>query len=233
MSHSAESSDPHLPVTAQMTPTQLHTTAACRRLAATLDVAVCAVIASRSVSARHHVYATDDVAAWLDDRQYVLGQGPTVDALTTRAAVLVPATDALHVFTRWPAFSQEIAGRPVSAVFAFPLLVGEALLGTAQLHRAQPGNLTSVQAAALPGLLAQLVTAILDDYTDAGGILNTAVDDDGSADIAMAVGMVAVQLATTLPNALARLRGTAYTTDRPLCDVADDVLHRRLHYRPN
>lgn len=88
--------------------------------------------------------------------------------------------------------------------------------------------------AALPELLAQLVTAVLDDYTgDAGGVLNAAVDDDGAAQVAMAVGMVSVQLATALPNALARLRGTACTTNRPLHDIALDVLNRRLHYRPS
>ncbi len=162
------------------------------------------------------------------------GAGPDRRRSQHRAPVLVPDTDEPQIATRWPGFTQEIGGHPVRAVFAFPLLVGDAVLGTAQLHRTRPHSLTPVQVAALPELLAQLVTAVLDDYTgDAGGVLNAAVDDDGAAQVAMAVGMVSVQLATALPNALAGLRGTACTTNRPLHDIALDVLNRRLHYRPS
>lgn len=229
MPHSGKSSQPHLPVTAQLAPIQPALAAVCGRVAEALEVGVCVVIASRSVSTRHRVHATDQVAAWLDDRQYVLGQGPIVDVLTTRAPILIPDTDEPQVSIRWSAFAQEIAGRPVRAVFVFPLLVGDAMLGTAQLHRAQPRRLTPVQVAALPGFIAELVTAVLDDHT---GTQPDASGDDESDHIAMAVGMVAVQLGTSLPNALAQLRGTAYADNRPLADIAHDVLERRLHYRP-
>jgi hypothetical protein len=229
----SQPSDPHLPVTAEITRTPLRTAAVSGRLADAIQAQVCVVLAFGAITARHRLYATDDVAAWLDDRQYVLGQGPTVDALTTRTPVLVPDTDALQVATRWPGFAQEIVGHPVGAVFALPLLVGDTVLGTAQLHRAQPKDLTPHQVAAIAQLIADLVTAVLDDYTDDQGILpNPFSPDDGSARVAMAVGMAAVQLETNLPDALARLRGTAYTTNRPLEDIARDVLDRRLHYRP-
>ena len=231
--YSSQSSDPHLPVPAEITRTPLRTAAVSGRLADAIQAQVCVVLAFGAITARHRVYATDDVAAWLDDRQYVLGQGPTIDALTTRAPVLVPDSDALQVAIRWPGFAQEIVGHPVRAVFALPLLVGDTVLGTAQLHRAQPHNLTPDQVAAVPGLMAELVTAVLDDYTDEqGAMLDGGFSEESSARVAMAVGMVAVQLGTTLSDALARLRGTAYTTNRPLEDIARDVLDRRLHYRP-
>lgn len=53
-----------------------------------------------------------------------------------------------------------------SAVFAFLLLVGDGVLGTVKLHRTRPGELTQVETAERPMLLAEPMTAVLDDYTD-------------------------------------------------------------------
>ncbi len=47
-----------------------------------------------------------------------------------------------------------------------------------------------------------------------------------------ASGMVAVQLDSTIAQALIRLRGYAYANDRPLAEVAQDVTARRLRFEP-
>ncbi len=45
-----------------------------------------------------------------------------------------------------------------------------------------------------------------------------------------ATGMVSVQLGTTLAQALVRLRAYAYSSERPLGDVAQDIVARRLRF---
>jgi AmiR/NasT family two-component response regulator len=44
----------------------------------------------------------------------------------------------------------------------------------------------------------------------------------------LATGMLAALLEVTIDNAFARLRAYAYSVNRPLLEVADDVLHRRI-----
>ena len=49
-----------------------------------------------------------------------------------------------------------------------------------------------------------------------------------SAEIYQAAGMITVQLDVDIPEALARLRAHAYAEERPLREVARDVVGRRL-----
>jgi hypothetical protein len=52
------------------------------------------------------------------------------------------------------------------------------------------------------------------------------------AEVHQATGMVAVQLDVPVTTALARLRAHAFAEDRPLIDVARDVVARRLTFDP-
>lgn len=182
-------------------------------------------------STRWPLYATDPLAALLDERQHVLGEGPAIDAHRYRRPVLVPDVRAGDTTATWPAFAQEIYDQRIGAVFAFPLTAGDALLGTVQLHRPASGALTAREEAKLPGLLGSLLSAVLDDFTDDPDIVLDAWarDTDQSA-IAVATGMVAEQLHTTIDNAMARLRATAYADNRPLADVARDVINGSYTY---
>ena len=48
--------------------------------------------------------------------------------------------------------------------------------------------------------------------------------------IHQATGMIAAQLDDTVANALARLRASAFTSGRPMYDVAQDVVERRVRF---
>ena len=48
-----------------------------------------------------------------------------------------------------------------------------------------------------------------------------------------AAGMIAVQLAVPVPEALLRLRARAFSTGRVISDVAADVVARRLRFEPS
>jgi AmiR/NasT family two-component response regulator len=53
---------------------------------------------------------------------------------------------------------------------------------------------------------------------------------DGRAELFQAQGMVMVQLGVPLTAALTRLRAHAYAENRPLTDVARDVVARRIRF---
>lgn len=189
------------------------------------------------VTTRGHratVCATNDVAARIEDAQFVLGEGPCVDAAASRTPVLVgDLLDPLHgVDGRWPGFQDAAAEVGVRAVFAFPLRIGAIALGAMDLVRASPGALEADQLAS--ALLAADTTAML--------LLDLATVGDDLADDAWhrsayrfkvhgAAGMVMVQLGLPIEQAMARLRARAYVEGRALPDVADDVVEGRLRFQ--
>ena len=48
--------------------------------------------------------------------------------------------------------------------------------------------------------------------------------------IRQATGVIAAQLDDTTPDALARLRAAAFASGRPVCDIAQDVVERRIRF---
>lgn len=50
----------------------------------------------------------------------------------------------------------------------------------------------------------------------------------GRAEIPQATGMIAVQLGVSITEALAQLRAAAFAAHRPILDIAEDVIARRL-----
>src|SRR2546427_849168 len=73
------------------------------------------------------VWASDPVAARLEDIQLTLGEGPTMDALRWTSPAIEPHLAA--VSTRWPFFRSPALDLGVGAVLAFPLQVGVIRLG--------------------------------------------------------------------------------------------------------
>ncbi|MFH8410163.1 GAF domain-containing protein [Streptomyces sp. NPDC018019] len=176
------------------------------------------------------VWSTPGTSARLEDLQYTLGQGPALETAAMCAPVIEP--DLVHVAAgRWPALLPEAIGLGVGAVFCFPLLLGGACLGTLTLQRAAPGPLKEAEHTDA-WLVAGALTAVLAD----GAQQWAASDAKGDsvlyrAAVHQAAGMVSVQAETTLAQALVRLRAYAFARGRPVVDVAEDVVARRVHFR--
>jgi len=168
------------------------------------------------------VWSADATSTSLQDLQFTLGEGPSIDA--TRLGVMMVAPDLTSVQAhRWPAFAAAAAEFGVRAMFAFPLRIGAIGLGAMEIYRVEPGPLlTGGLTDALS--LAEAVTAqMLRVPLGAGSfVLRAAVHQ--------ATGMVAVQLGTTLAEALVRLRAYAFGINRSINDVAADVVARRLDF---
>ncbi|MCC9305760.1 GAF domain-containing protein [Kitasatospora sp. RB6PN24] len=91
-----------------------------------------AIVLMTEAGHRAGVWAGDERVRRLEDRQFALGEGPTLDAFRTRRPVLVPDLPAPGEL-RWPVLSVALTshggvGGPRGA-FALPLQLGESCTG--------------------------------------------------------------------------------------------------------
>ena len=179
---------------------------------------------------RGSLCATDEVSQLIEELQYTLGEGPCVDAYQQDQVVAEPDL-ANPVRRRWPAFTPPTLTAGVRAVFGFPLRAGTVHLGALNLYRDTPGPLTGDQhasalvvayVAARWVLEAQAVAPpdTVAEELEAGGDFHFAVHN--------AAGIVSVQEGISVAEALIRLRAFAFSSDRLLADVAQDVIARKF-----
>ena len=179
--------------------------------------------------------ASDPHSARVEGLQFVLGEGPCIDAFATRRPVLVPdLTDGATI--RWPVYTPAAHEAGIRAVFAFPLQIGAARIGVLDLFREHAGPLTGDELPLALAFADVTVGGLLDrhheiDGAGAGDDLATAVEH--RAELFQAQGMVMVQLAVTINEAMARMRAYAYAEGRPLGEIARDVVARRLRFDPD
>jgi hypothetical protein len=179
---------------------------------------------------RGSLSASDGVSRLIEELQYTLGEGPCVDAYRQDQVVAEPDL-ADPATTRWPAFTPAALRAGARAVFGFPLHAGTVRLGALNLYRDRPGPLTGDQhadALVLAGVVARWVLE-----TQAGAAPGAVAEElEAGADFHFAVhnaaGMVSVQEDISITEALILLRAYAFSSDRSLDDVAQDVIARRL-----
>jgi hypothetical protein len=180
------------------------------------------------------VSSTDAIAARIEDLQITLGEGPCIDAAGSGRPVLVAdiSEPGDVLIERWPAFMSAVADEGVRAVFAFPLRIGAIGLGAMDMYRTDPGPLTDDQLAG--ALLAADAAALsLLDLRPKGrddSYLDPRPGPSHQPQVHQATGMIKVQLGVSVDNAFLMLRARAFTTSRPLHEVATDVVERRLRF---
>jgi hypothetical protein len=168
----------------------------------------------------------------LEDLEQTLGEGPCIEAYASGLPVLEPDL-AGHGAERWVALTGPALAVGIGAVFGFPLSVGPARIGALNLYTERPGALTPDQHSdAL--VLADVVTNVVLTVQDgaAGDSLAGELADLGQHQVRVhqATGMIAAQVDRSVADALALLRARAYAEDRPISDVASDVIERRLRF---
>ena len=182
---------------------------------------------------RGSLCTSNEVSHLIEELQYTLGEGPCVDAYQQDRVVAEPDL-ADPVTRRWFAFTPPAVEAGVRAVFGFPLRVGTVRLGALNLYRDRPGPLSDDQHA--DALVVADVAARWVLETQAGAPPDAVAEElETGADfhfwVHNAAGMVSVQQGTSVTEALIRLRAYAFSSDRLLTDVADDVVARRLRLR--
>ncbi|WP_051941187.1 ANTAR domain-containing protein [Phaeacidiphilus oryzae] len=162
----------------------------------------------------------------LNELQFALGDGPGAEV--QRSGVRVEEPDvATAAPGRWPVFLPAAARTRLRALTALPLSVGAATIGVLTAYRTTAGGLSPARMRGLERLAAALVPLLLN--------IPAAGEDHGRhppglhhAAIHQATGFLAERLRITTDQALLRLRAYAVAHDKPLTDLAREVLTDRL-----
>ncbi|WP_157417271.1 GAF and ANTAR domain-containing protein [Nocardioides sp. Iso805N] len=199
--------------------------AACRACVRDTRVDGGGVVMLSSRQTRVLLHATDRVARAVEDLQFAMGVGPSFDAASSGLPVLVPDTSVCTPQTdRWPGLAPELAALEVGAVFAFPVRAGSVALGTLDLYRRSPGDLSGdeIQVGLESGTV--IAEELLRPSTPME-VPNARLRSGGyPMSVHRAAGMVMVQLDTTIDDALSRLRAAAYREGVEVSAVAIEIL---------
>jgi GAF domain-containing protein len=179
---------------------------------------------------RGSLCTTNAVSQLIEELQYTLGEGPCVDAYQQNRVVAEPRLADTRT-RRWFAFTPAVLEAGVQAVFGFPLRVGTVRLGALNLYRDRPGPLTGDQhadALVLADLAARWVLEAQAGAPPGAVAQELEIGADFHFVVHNAAGMISVQQQVSVTEALIRLRAYAFSHDRLLADVAEDVVARRL-----
>ena len=220
--------------------------AICRACVAGLGVDGAVLSLLTATTSRVTLWATDDIAALIEELQFDLNEGACMEAAETGRPVLVGDLRRSTEAGRWPMFAAAVVEQtPVRALFAFPLQSGTVNLGVLDLYRVRAGNLSSGQYDDALGAVGVAASMIGGSDVDSplrdrpGGHPDGSAGTGGSwlddslshrAEVHQATGMALVQLGISAPEALAWLRAHAFAHQRQLIDVAKDVVARRLRF---
>lgn len=179
---------------------------------------------------RGSLCTTDGVTTYLEDLQYTLGEGPSIDAHHLGLVVTEPELESPDA-DRWPALVPSALQAGARAMFAFPIRIGAVRLGSLTLYRDQPGPLDGdryTDTLVMTDVAAHTIVALQANASP--GSIAVELEDGANFHFVVhqAAGMVSEQLHVGVAEALVRLRSYAFRSDTPIDEVADAVVSRRL-----
>lgn len=198
----------------------------CVASAAAIGVAGAGVILMSGGRALGSVCVSDPMTEAAEEAQYTLGEGPCVDAFRTKQPVLVPELADLER-TLWAGFREAAQAAGVRAVFGFPLLIESVCFGALNLYHDRAGALSDDQFANALAVAHVASRTVLGWQSVAGpGSLAWQLEHVPMhrAVVHQAAGMVSVQAAVSVPDAVVMLRAFAFAEDRRISDVATEVV---------
>jgi hypothetical protein len=208
----------------------------CEAVAEHLNLAAVAVSVPGGLLSAQTVGVAGALARPLEERQVILGEGPSTDGLRFGTAVFVEDLTDCQQQARWPMYAAKAAEAGIRAQYVLPMQVGAAHFGVLVLYLDRPGGLWPTELADARVFAELALGWLIDDVSGSG----TETDNrtctpflDDRAEIHQATGMVAVQLGVDLSTALVRLRAHAFAQDRLLSEVAVAVVARTLRFRPD
>lgn len=179
--------------------------------------------------------ASGPLATRLEDLQFELGEGPGLDASRANTPVL-DADLTTSGMARWPGFGPAALAAGVRAVLALPLQSGAVQMGALCLYRSTPGRWDNAGTATALAYAdaAVAVLLLLQAQTQPEPALHPELASPLAyrAEVHQATGYLSVQASIGLTEALLLLRAHAFASERPLLQVARDVLAGRLRIQP-
>ncbi|HET9256874.1 MAG TPA: GAF and ANTAR domain-containing protein [Pseudonocardiaceae bacterium] len=205
----------------------------CETAAARLPVTGVAVVVPGGFVASEPICLTGPLSRRLEELQLTIGEGPTLEVLAGAGAILVEDLDALVYQVRWPLFAPQAVRIGARAMFVLPLRIGAVRGGVLVLCADCPGRL-SAEDLAEAWVFAELTLELLFDEQDGIGLQDGRPVTSGyfetRPEVHQATGMVSVQLGISVGEAFARLRARAFAENRPLSELATDVVARRIRF---
>ena len=203
----------------------------CRSLTKHLSLQGAAVSLMSDAGSQGVAAASDQHIKEIDELQFTTGVGPCHDAFTDRRPVMTSHLGS-GSGDRWPGYTSAAIAAGVRGVFAFPLHVGAVAFGVLDVYADRPGPLDDQQLA-MALTFAQLATETLLDgevtSRDGGLEPSLRIAMDSRAEIHQAQGMLMVSLQVGPADALTRMRAYAFAHDRPLIDLAREIIAGRDH----
>jgi GAF domain-containing protein len=177
--------------------------------------------------------AASDGASAVEDLQFKLGEGPSVDAYVERHPVLVQ--DLPAEASRWTRFVTEAEVLGVRAVFAYPLQMGGIRIGVLSLYADRTNSVDDEQLwdlAKLASLVTAAVLAMQSGMTldQLGWSLANAAEHRSV--VHQAIGMITIQLECSAPDAFVRMQARAFSDGTEMEEVARLVVKRILRFEP-
>ena len=110
----------------------------CQSCVADLDASAGVVSLMTRAGYRAAAHATDTLARRLDEDQFTLGEGPSLEAFDSSAAVLALDLRDEPWPERWPLFVPAAQRWSIRAALSFPLLAGASSLGVMTVYGSDP-----------------------------------------------------------------------------------------------
>lgn len=178
------------------------------------------------------VCVSDALAARADSLQFELGEGPRWESMRSRAPVLVPDWNSAEP-SLWPVFHAEAAGLGIHALFSFPMVMGAALVGVVDLYCLSPRvadsdfvALGALMAGRVASAAVQRALSSAEDHHSPETVMAPAL----RREVHQATGMIVSQLRVSATEAFSRLQAHAFLTERPIAEVAREVVERTLTF---
>lgn len=168
--------------------------------------------------------ATDELAERVAQLEFAIGQGPSIDAVSSGQPAAADDLRGGISAHRWPLFATEAAHAGIRAVQAYPIHFGWRPFGVVGLYSRRPTRLTSAQHEQAEGITELIGLALVDPA--AGESIGSGL----RMTVHQAAGMVMQQMGISIHEALVVLRSTAFAEDVQVTDLAADVIARRRRF---
>ncbi len=207
-----------------------------RAAVAVLSAAGAGISALAGPELRLPVGASDDTACYVERLQFTYGDGPCLRAYRNGHPVTYPAAEIARM---WPEFHRDLTSlTPYRAITSLPLLVEGGRIGAMDLYLLQPDGLAGAGLADATAVAARISRSLSDAriFTAAAQASDTGLDPDadragraaGRIQVWRAMGLLNLEFEMSAADALAVLRGRAYSSDRLVDELADDIVAGRL-----
>jgi hypothetical protein len=207
----------------------------CQAAVARLPVTGVAVSARGGRVACEVLCAIGPLSRELEELQLTVGEGPSLEVLAGGRSVLMGDLDTAQAQARWPLFAAAAVQAGARALFVLPLRVGAIRSGAFALTSNRAGLLPAEDLAQAWVFAEFALRLMLDEQAginsqDGHPALDTL--SNSRPEIHQATGMISVQLGVGIQEASSRLRARAFAQERPLSELAADVVARRLRFDP-